>query len=256
MALLLISLGIFNIQNNHNTQTIKDLKYNILTNSTLSYNLTYNNYNPDEIVLSQLKTSIANANSNQIILNSSITNFYDDREEGFTFYSVIDPYGNIVNYSSEGLIVLELRPELPNQVIFPKMDVRIGDVWSNNIQKRMNMDSSSIVINGQTNYKYVGQKVVPTKAGDFNCAVIYSNTTYIINSTTVNAGVTEYDNITAYLYGINYIDIKSGCTVKIQYNVTKYIIINFSNVFNGLINNMYQKDVYESYVTGELIDVN
>lgn len=151
---------------------------------------------------------------------------------------------------------MEIRPELPNRVVFPGTEIKNGDTWSKKFQKKLNLIPSSIFINGQTDYTYDGSKNISIKAGDFNCAIIYSNTTYTMNSTTMNAGIPEYSNITANLYGINYIDLKSCCTVKLQYNVTKYVFNNFSNLFNGLVSNMYQKDVYESNVTGELINVN
>lgn len=264
LFLALIVLVIFTagcIDNSQsNAQEKYNLQYGLKMGDTYNYDVLATIEKPNIEVseaTSIYVTGVGNNYTNlKIFINSKINDVLSEE----TYYLNMTSKGTIVNVSSDNLIIPEIQPELVSILEYPEKEITQGKIWHSYFNKNdsyfTNNNLVEYTIVGNTTYKYIGTDEISVSAGKFDCAVVVTDTNYILEMSSTSKNKTVSLKTIGNTQGENWVDLNKGFLVKSEYYIDKNTITNYSDAYKEIgIENAYRETPMNSYVTSELLSI-
>lgn len=248
VLIVLFAMAVFALEHGNESQTGFDLEYELTQGQQFEYNCTYISQGIEPLYI-DISNSVSSVDGNNITLNVTTVKMVDGNVSETSFVTVIDRYGNVLQLDQEDELIPEIQPEFPNLLSYPERTISEGDTWSTSFKKTLGDEQ----LEGTRKYVCIGQDIVSTDAGDFECIGIYSETNFISisNRTMENftIGYTTVGNIS----GEEWVDIDKGFLIRSEYHDDRKITIDLSEVYQKLnIEYAYQEQAKKHDIINEL----
>ncbi|WP_407282717.1 hypothetical protein V7O61_03315 [Methanolobus sp. WCC1] len=260
IALALLSGGCIE-KSYSNTQDAYDLQYDLNNGDVFFYNVLATIEKPSTEVSEETSIHVAEIKNDNINLKVSVDSTVGNALSKEDYSLNMTSRGTINDVNSNNLIIPEIQPELVSILEFPDKQITEGDVWYSYFNKNAsqvvdgNLFEYSII--GNTTYKCIGFENILVTAGKFDCATIETNTTYILDISSVSNNKTVSLKTVGNTFGEKWIDLNKGVLIKSEYYVDKNVQSNYSDVYKDIgIKNAYREIPMKSYIVTELLSVN
>jgi hypothetical protein len=260
---ILVSAGYFTLTNHLDVaaQTYH-LGYDFKPMEWYSYQITYSNEEADEPIIVYNELLITDANPVNFMARS-IINLSDETLGGETVYNMTsDTQGRLIATDTNVTIpISEFKPEMPNQLAYPEKVIQVGDSWTNTYAKTGCYDSYGIITEyearGSVHHILDSVDNITVNGRWYECAVIKSEVTYIINTTQNSTNGVIWNNVTCMSQGTDFVDLKKGFLVQSIYDINQTIDTDLTDVYKkkGLFNNFHRITPQNVHVTNELMNV-
>ena len=241
---------------------ITDLRYDFHTGDEFTYEVKSIKKNKAEILEDKkmrVKVISLNSTMESITTKTKIEQITEGNETIQEYTTKMAQNGTIFEIISNGLIIPEIQPELPNTIIYPEKEIRRGESWTIHKKKEGSVGKPEQLtkynISSTTNYTWLGFKKISVRAGNFECVGIKSETNYTFNRVVNNTDETFFLYTTGEIIGEEWIDINGGFSVKSTYNVDASVMTDLSENFKNFgFEKFYFETPMTTQILSELVD--
>jgi hypothetical protein len=168
---------------------------------------------------------------------------------------------NTVKIDSKIPIIQDIRPELPNLLLYPENFTDSGAHWTRVFNQSGNYltDNGTVeyYVAGTSDFTNIGPKKISTKSGTFDCIGIKQMTNYSMKESLASKNGTTNSEIIGDFNGENWITPKNGILVSSSFDNHKVINVDLSETNKGIFGfeKMYREVSVELHLTTELTKI-